>query len=61
MGSDMVEYIQIVRGETHCHHSGYSFYDEQQGIFSMHPSIDRIAHTTVFDKPVVAHWLEQVI
>ena len=27
----------------------------------MHFSIDRIVHTTSFDKPVVDHWLERKI
>ena len=27
----------------------------------MHFSIDRIVHTTAFDKPVVDHWLERKI
>ena len=31
------------------------------GIFYMHYPIDRIAHTTTFDTPVVKHWLERQI
>ena len=27
----------------------------------MHDPIDRIIHTTAFDKPVVEHWLEREI
>ena len=31
------------------------------GLFYMHYSTDRIAHTTTFVKPVVYHWLEREI
>ena len=35
-----------------------SLYDYQQGLFSMHHSIDSMAHTTTIVIPVVDHWLE---
>ena len=34
---------------------------EQQGIFHMHHSTDRISHIMMFVIPVVEHWLEQEI
>ena len=38
-----------------------TLFDNQQGIFYMHFSIDRTVHTKAFDKPVVDHWLERKI
>ena len=32
--------------------------DKQQGVFYMHFPMDRIAHTTAFDGPIVNHWLK---
>ena len=33
----------------------------KEGIFYIHNPIDRIAHTTAFETPVVEHWLEREI
>ena len=37
-----------------------TLFNSQQGIFYMHHSTYRIAHTIAFASPVVEHWLEQV-
>ena len=48
--------ILIVRKETCCRHTCYSFRLAGRN----HPT-DRIAHTTAFVTPVVGHWLEREI
>ena len=45
---------QIAREETCCRHMGYSFRSAAR-VFYMHHPTDRIAHTTAFVTPVVAH------
>ena len=35
--------------------------NKQQEIFNMHFPIDRTAHITAFDGPIVDHWLERKI